>query len=315
MVSLPECPHRVDHPADPGIEDLHHLAIDARAAALHDFRRVHLALPRRRLDRGGRPRPVRCVVVQAEEIGAGRRGGSFDIGKGPLAQQVGDIACPLDRQFAFPKVGLAALALMRVVAREAAHDAEEFVVAALQRAVFRQKPEVPFADQCGAIAGRAQQRRQCREAGRDAHLRLVAVGAAQRLDEADLEAVLVAPGDQPDPRVGAERRVGVGLSEAHPLAGEPVERRCAVAGLPGAAEIRIAAVVDHDKDYIRANRAGHGWLLVHGPNFVRKPDAGQARDGEAERWPWCLRAKCWSIPRRRGDIGGSGIGTRVACMR
>jgi hypothetical protein len=43
------------------------------------------------------------------------------------------------------------------------------------------------------------------------HLGLVAVGGAERLDEAELETVLVAPGDQRDPRIGAERRIGVGL--------------------------------------------------------------------------------------------------------
>jgi hypothetical protein len=146
---------------------------------------------------------------------------------------------------------------MRVVTGEPAHDAEEFVIAALQRPVFRQKSEVPFPDERGAVAGRAQQRRQCRKAGRDPHLRLIAIDGAQRLDQAQLEAVLVAPGDQRDPRVGAERRIGVGLRETHPFSGEPVERRRPVTGLPGAAEIRVPAVVNDDKDDIRAIRAGH----------------------------------------------------------
>ncbi len=212
---------------------------------------------------------MRRVVVQAEKIGPGRAGGGFHVSERPLAQQVGDIACPLDRQFAFVKVGFAALALMRVVTGEPAHDAEEFVIAALQRPVFRQKSEVPFPDQRGAIAGRAQQRRQCRKAGRDPHLGLVAVGGAQRLDEAELEAVLVAPGDQRDPRVGAERRIGVGLREAHPFAGEPVERRRPVTGLPGAAEIGVTAVVNDDENDIRAIRTGHS-----GPPCVTRNLAG-----------------------------------------
>ena len=177
---------------------------------------------------------------------------------------------------------------MRVVTRKPAHDAEEFIVAALQRAVFRQKSEVPFPDQRGLIADRAQQRRQCRKAGWDPHLGLVAVGGAQRLDEAQLDAVLVAPGDQRDPRVGAERRIGVGLREAHPLVGEPVERRRPVTGLPGAAEIRVPAVVDNDEDYIRAMQTGHSGLLAHYPKSGRNPDPQQARAAAKSRQRDCL---------------------------
>ena len=90
--------------------------------------------------------------MQAEKIRRGRSGGGFGVSEGALAQQVGYIACQLDRQFAFVEVGFAALALMCVVTGLAAHDAEEFVIAALQRAVFRQKPEMPFPEQRGAIA-------------------------------------------------------------------------------------------------------------------------------------------------------------------
>src|SRR5262249_10093758 len=62
-------PPRVDDPTDSGIEDLHHLSVDTRAAALHDLCGIRLPLPRCRRDGGGRPRPMRRVVVQAEEIG------------------------------------------------------------------------------------------------------------------------------------------------------------------------------------------------------------------------------------------------------
>ena len=106
-------------------------------ATLHHLRRIHLPLSRRRLDRGRGPRPVRGIVVQAEEIRFRRVRGGFDISAGPVAQQVGDVAGPLDREFGFVKVMCAALADMRVVTGETAHDTEKLVVTAAQRAVAR----------------------------------------------------------------------------------------------------------------------------------------------------------------------------------
>jgi hypothetical protein len=68
-----------------------------------------------------------------------------------------------------------------------------------------------------------------------------------------------------------------GLGEANPFAGEPVERRRPVTGLPGATEIRVTAVISDDEDYIRANLAGHKGLLAHYPKSVRNPDPEQVR--------------------------------------
>jgi hypothetical protein len=42
--------HGRDNPSDAGIEDLHHLAIDAGRSALDDFGPIDLALPRRRFN-------------------------------------------------------------------------------------------------------------------------------------------------------------------------------------------------------------------------------------------------------------------------
>ncbi len=126
--------------------------------------------------------------MQAQKIGLGpprRRG---DPGGRPFAQHIGDIAHPLDRGLSLVEVRLAAVTDMHVVAGEPAHHAEELVIAALQRAVARQIPEMPFADQRRAIAGVAQQRRQCGEPGRHPHLRRFAVAPAQRLDQPDRQA-------------------------------------------------------------------------------------------------------------------------------
>ena len=97
-----------------------------------------------------------------------------------LAQHVGDIALPLDRRLALVEVVLAAIAKMRVIAGIAAHDPEELVIPALQRTVARQIAEMPFANERGAVAGTAQQRREGRVTRRYAHLGRVSTTAAVR---------------------------------------------------------------------------------------------------------------------------------------
>src|SRR5438552_17912320 len=61
------------------------------------------------------------------------------------------------------------LAAMIEIVRGARENAEEMVVAALERAVVRQKSEMPFADEGRAVAGFLEQRRKGRVAGRQAH--------------------------------------------------------------------------------------------------------------------------------------------------
>src|SRR5258708_7520274 len=146
---------------------------------------------------------MRRGILEAEEIRLRRRGRFLDKGDRPLAQHVGDIALPLYRRLALVEVGLAAIAKMRVVAGIAAHDPEKLVIPALQRTVAWQIAEMPFADQRGAVAGIAQQRRESRVNRRYAHLRRVPIAPPQRLDEPDRQPVLVASSDQRDPRIGA----------------------------------------------------------------------------------------------------------------
>src|SRR5215470_8719003 len=71
--------------------------------------------------------------------------------------------------------------------------------------------------------------------------------SAQWLDQPDRQSILVAPGDQCNPSIGAQRRIGVSLREANALSGKLVERRSSVIGLTGAAEVGVTAVV-HDNE-------------------------------------------------------------------
>src|SRR5262249_23333791 len=59
--------------------------------------------------------------------------------------------------------------------------------------------------------------------------------------------ILVAPGDQCNPSIGAQCRVGVGLREANALSGKPVKRWSSVISLTGAAQVGLTAVVDDDE--------------------------------------------------------------------
>src|SRR6516162_5858285 len=59
--------------------------------------------------------------------------------------------------------------------------------------------------------------------------------------------ILVAAGNQGNPSIRAQRRIGISLREANALSGKPVKRRSLVIGLTGAAEVGIAAVVDDDE--------------------------------------------------------------------
>jgi hypothetical protein len=75
-----------------------------------------------------------------------------------ITEQVGHVAVPLDRNLALmelSRLGAAAgcIPTMIEIVGGARINAEELVVAALERAVIGQKAEVPLADQAGGIAG------------------------------------------------------------------------------------------------------------------------------------------------------------------
>ena len=108
-------PHCLNNPSDASVQDLHHFAVNTCRAALGDLRPLELALPRRCLNRGRRPWPMRRGVMEAEKIRSRRVRHRFDKGDRPLAQQVGDIALPLDRYLAFVEVVLAAVPKVSVI--------------------------------------------------------------------------------------------------------------------------------------------------------------------------------------------------------
>jgi superfamily I DNA/RNA helicase len=64
-------------------------------------------------------------------------------------------------------------------------------------------------------------------------------------------AYVEAAGDQCNPRIGAQRGIGVSLREAHSLGGEPVKRWSSVIGLARAVEVGITAIVDDDEQDVR----------------------------------------------------------------
>src|SRR5260370_39427765 len=94
---------------------------------------------------------------------------------------------------------------MRVVAGIAAHDPEKLVIPALQRTVAWQIAEMPFADQRGAVAGTAQQRRESRVNRRESPLPRRAIAPPPRPHGPHPRPAFVwAPGQAP-PRNWAQR--------------------------------------------------------------------------------------------------------------
>jgi len=207
------------------------------------------------------------------------RNGCFDLGVAfdrlhpPVAEQVGHVAVPLDRHLLLVQLVRLRPAALRVAAvievvGGAAEDAEEAVVAALERAVVRQIAEMPFAHQARAVARLLEQRRQGRMARRQPDtLRRRRV---DRLFQADRQAHLIAPGDQPGARRRAVGGIGIALREPQPLERQAVDVRRRVVALAVAAHVGIAEVVGEDEDDVRLGR-------------LRKAGTGKAHSGQRQR--------------------------------
>src|SRR6266566_8110448 len=134
------------------------------------------------------------------------------------------------------------MALKRVDVREIIHrgspKSKKVVITALERTEFRQRAQMPLADQAGAVARLPQQRWQSRMLGRQADLGV----ARQRLLEAQAEPILIAASDQCETRGGADGGIGVTLEEAHASRGDAVdigrgEIAASVTGHVGIAEV------------------------------------------------------------------------------
>jgi hypothetical protein len=150
---------------------------------------------------------------------------------------------------------------------------------------LREVAQVPLADRHAAVAGQREGlgggdlgRRQSRHGVVAAHHvdgaelgedhrhpphQLTQSGVARcRKCRDDAAAQRIAPGEQPSPRGGADRRAGVEAGEAHPLRGQAVDVR----GLDRLAsldpQIAVAQVVRQDHDQVGARRRG----ARQGPN-------------------------------------------------
>ena len=172
--------------------------------------------------------------MKAQKPGRVAGTGLLDMGGRSVAQQVGDISDLIGLRLAFVEVEFAIVTAVRVVAREGAHDAEELVVAAPQRAEAGQVAEVPFADKRRPVAGATQLFGQGRIIGRHAHPVPRPLLRQKRLHQAKRKTVLVATGHDGNARIGAERRVGVGLREPNALRCQAIQRRSDVIGLTAA---------------------------------------------------------------------------------
>src|SRR6267142_1458255 len=94
--------------------------------------------------------------MQAEQEGILGLGIRLDGLYRPIAEKIGHVAMPLDRNLSFVQLARLRAAACRIapmieVVGGARINAEELVVAALQRAEIRQQAEMPFADQCSRV--------------------------------------------------------------------------------------------------------------------------------------------------------------------
>jgi hypothetical protein len=135
------------------------------------------------------------------------------------------------------------------IVRRASENAEEMVVAALERAEVRQIAEMPFADEGRAVACLLEQRRQGRVAGRqtDAFRRRW----IDRFLEPHRKTHLIASGNQPRACRRATRRIRIGLRKFYSLDRDPVDVRRRVVALAVATHISVAEVIRQDEDDVR----------------------------------------------------------------
>src|SRR6266568_5073958 len=99
------------------------------------------------------------------------------------------------------------------------------VISALQRAVFWQLAQMPFAYERGAVACLLQQRRQGGSVRRQTYFAL-----GQRLVQTDREPILVAAGDEGSAGCRTNRGIGISLQEAHTFCSQVIDIRSAEVG-------------------------------------------------------------------------------------
>ena len=177
----------------------------------------------------------------------------------------------------------------------AAQDAEEVVVAALQWTEIRQRAEMPFADQRGAVAHLLQQRWQ----GGVARGRPNSAGPGAEMGSSSPTANrLIAPGDQ---RHACCRAVG-GMEyrcvNLQSLDGQPVDVGRRIVALTVAAHIGVAEVIRHDEDDVRIGRLS--------PGGRPRPTPASANEIAAVVWTNRRRETCSVAPGRSSSQAASG---------
>lgn len=165
--------------------------------------------------------------------------------------------------------------LERTVGARPHEEAEELVEAAAIGVELRRIAEVPLADEPGGTSGVAQPVGDGALVERQPAL-LIALGDVALVTEA----LLIATGEKPGACRGAHTSRRVGVGEAHPFAGDPVDlrrQRCDVGGrLRLEPEVRAARIVAEDHDDV----AGSGWC--GGLLRRRRGDEDEGEQGEDE---------------------------------
>ena len=112
---------------------------------------------------------------------------------------------------------------------------------------------MPLADESRAIARLLQQRWQASDAPAAGRY---SAWPAQRLLEPQPQPILIAAGDQREPRSGADRGVGIALKEPHASRGDAVDIRRGEVATSVTGHVGIAEVVSQNKDDVRRLRRG-----------------------------------------------------------
>ncbi len=182
----------------------------------------------------------------------------------------------MDRDVSVPEIVLLRSVCVRVVVERPHPESIEMVVAALQRTVFRQRAQMPLADERRAVAGPLQQRRQCGMFRRQADRR---VRRGQRLLESKRQPVLIPARDQRQPRRRADRGVRIRLQKAHAVAGDAIDVRRLQIGTAVARDVGVSEIVGHDEDDIRLRRCLQGLAedVVHSGRQRERAERGAAK--------------------------------------
>src|SRR6185312_17143742 len=117
---------------------------------------------------------------------------------------------------------------------------------------FRRDAEMPFADQGRAVARFPEERRQSRMLRRQSNTGFC---DRQRFLETDAEAILIAPGDQRGPGGRTDRRIRIGLEQAHTVRGDAVDVGRFEVWTAVARDIGVAQIVREDEDDVGTRRS------------------------------------------------------------